>query len=92
MQTFTTCESLSNLSQKQIKAKSNTAARKNDALQKLIMCMTPILNDALPTWLPRSKHKLSGKKLRNVVLFLLGTPREVRHGIVGLYALSHGRP
>ena len=62
LQIFKTCASLSNLSQKQKKAKTNTTASKSYALQKLIMCVTPILEDALPTSLPgNGKHKLSEK-------------------------------
>ena len=54
--------------------------------------MALILEDALSTSLFRGKHKLSGKRFRNVVSFLLGTTREVRHSIVGLHALSQGMP
>ena len=56
------------------------------------MDMTLILEDALPTSLSHGKHTLSGKRFRNVASFLLRTTREVRHGIVGLHALSQGMP
>ena len=59
LQIFKPCASLSNLSQKQKTTKTNTAVSKSDAPQKLIMCMTPILEDAHPTSLSHGKHKLS---------------------------------
>ena len=52
------------------------------------MNMALILEDALPTSLSHGKHTFSGKRFRNVASFLLWTTRYVRHGIVGLHALS----
>ena len=62
-QFFKTRASLSNLSQKQKTAKTNTAVSKSDAVQTLMMGMALILEDALSTSLPRGKHKLSENKI-----------------------------
>ena len=62
LQLLKTCASLSNLSQKQKTAKTNTAVSKSDAFKKLIMDMAHILEDALPTSLSHCKDKLFGKR------------------------------
>ena len=59
-----------------------------DAVPKSIMGMASIFEDAFLTTLPHSEPQLSMKSLVDVVSFLLKIPREICHGIVGLYACS----